>query len=61
MHPIWLVPAKVFTHFVFKRVHADIDVVYVKESDTHDRRLKRKYESRQEITGFMLYANNKDT
>ena len=39
----------------------DIDVVYEKESYTHDRQLKRKYEPRHEITCFMTYANNKNT
>ena len=35
----------------------DIDAMYVKESDTRGRRLKRKYEHRHEITCFMPYVN----
>ena len=59
MHPIWQVSGKRFTHCVYPCVY--IDAVYVNESDTRERRLKRKHEPRHEITCFMPYANNKDT
>ena len=34
--------------------------MYVKEFDTRDRRMRRKYEPRHEITCVIPYANNKD-
>ena len=57
MHPILSVPGKVYTHGVYRC--AEIDVVYVNESNTRDRRLERKYEPRHEINGLMTYANKK--
>ena len=42
VHPILLVPGKVSIHCVYTCVH--IDAENVKESDTRDRRIKRKYE-----------------
>ena len=59
MHPIYSVPGKAL-NTVFKGVELSTymyTLMYVKESNARDRRLK----PRHEITCFMIYANNKDT